>query len=185
MVSMVTKHCLHVQQITIAQSIVTPLQGPRWDPTCAVHDWLVAWAGVIGLKKFVIVLCLWDCVVVLFFNNFFPCLLSSSKNSPKQLSSTKSCGGADPCSSVIQVGNISLDHFIFSTLVIFRWYSNGDCPVMLKPCDTNRCVSTYQQWLSPFSESCFDGIIANLECLHLGSSQINGYLLFQQGVLMA
>ena len=49
---------------------------------------------------------------------------------------------------------------------------------MPKPYDSNHCcVLIYQQWLSPFSPSCFDGIIANLEYLHLESSQIPWILI--------
>ena len=49
---------------------------------------------------------------------------------------------------------------------------------MFMPCDSNYYwVSTYQQWISPCSVSCFDDISANLE--YLGSSHasmINGAL---------
>ena len=40
------------------------------------------------------------------------------------------------------------------------------------PSDLNQCcVSTYQQWISLCSASCFDARNPNLEYLHLGSSQ--------------
>ena len=46
---------------------------------------MVAWGRVTELKKFVIVLCWWVVVVILFsFNNFSLYLLSSNKNNPKQ-----------------------------------------------------------------------------------------------------
>ena len=44
----------------------------------------------------------------------------------------------------------------FSTLVMFRWsqakvYWNKGSAFMLMPCDLNHCcISTYQQWMSPF-----------------------------------
>ena len=73
---------LRAWQIAIARSIVIPLLCPSWGPICVSRDWLVALVGVMGLKKVVIVLCGWAGVAV-FFNNFFRCLLSSSKKSPR------------------------------------------------------------------------------------------------------
>ena len=60
---------------------------------------------------------------------------------------TKRCG-ANPCSSVIQVDNISLDYLFFWALVIFRW---GHTLYRLA--------------------SCFDDRRAKLEHLHLGRSE--------------
>ena len=52
-------------QTAIIWSIVTPLKCPGEGPICEeAHDWLVAWVGVMGLKKIVIVLCGWACVCV-------------------------------------------------------------------------------------------------------------------------
>ena len=59
----------------------------RWEPTWVAFDPLVAWLGMMGLKKVMIVLCWWVVVAFLSFNHFFLCLLSSFKNSPKHRSS--------------------------------------------------------------------------------------------------
>ena len=69
--------------IAIAWSIVTPLLCPGREPICISLKWLVALVGVMGLKNVVIVLCGWVYVAILLsFNNFSLCLLSSSKKSP-------------------------------------------------------------------------------------------------------
>ena len=67
---------------------------------------------------------------------------------------TKWYFGADSC-YLFQVNNISSNHSVFSTLVMFRWgqfkkYWNGGNAFMLMPCDSNHCcISAYQPWISP------------------------------------
>ena len=74
----------HARKIAIAQSIVTPLLCPGRETIYIAFDWLVAWISMMGLKNVVIVLCWWAYVVILLsFNNFSMCLLSSSKKCPK------------------------------------------------------------------------------------------------------
>ena len=60
-----------------------PIYCTDWEPTYVSLDWLEAWLGAIELEEAVIVLQWWACMVVLFFKNVSPSLLSSSKTSPK------------------------------------------------------------------------------------------------------
>ena len=66
---------------------------------------------------------------------------------------------------------------------MFRWgqskvFWNGSRAFM---CDSNHFgVSAYQQLVSPCSASCFDDKIANLEYLHVGSSQKSWILVIDQ-----
>ena len=72
------------RQISVAQSIVTPMQCLGWGPICVALDWLLPWIRVTWLNKVVIVLCWWPCVVVLWsFNDFSIYLSSSSKKTPR------------------------------------------------------------------------------------------------------
>ena len=90
---------LCARQIAIAQSIVTPLLCPGQETICVSLDWLVALVGMMGLKKVVIVLYGWACVVVLLcLNNFSLCPVSK-KNRRHRCSSYSItlCSGPKPC----------------------------------------------------------------------------------------
>ena len=67
--------------IAIAWAIVNHFQCSGWEAICVALDWFVAWVGVIGLKNVVVVLCWWDCMVVL---QIRPLSLELYKEQPKQ-----------------------------------------------------------------------------------------------------